>query len=129
MNFNGSESVDEEIQITMDGLRRYEYPEYEEVEEMIENMLELWAEYGEENHECMEAIWNNIFDRDVIETMGEKINKRGGFQAMQATYYTMLHAFRTLHKNNLKDPRVLIAWSRMKFSINVAWDSIGEWRM
>ena len=91
MNFNDSESVDEEIQITMEVLRRYEYPDHEEVEEMIENMIELWADYGEENHECMETIWNNIVDRDLIQTMGEKINKRGGFQAMQANYHTLLH--------------------------------------
>ena len=68
-------------------------------------------------------------DRDAIQTMGEKIHKRGGFQAMQANYYTLLHVFRTLHKKNLKDPRVLIAWSRMNILINVAWHSIGDWRM
>ena len=91
MNFNDSESVDEEIVITLEVLRRYEYPDYEDVEKMIENMIELWAEYGEENHECMKAIWNTIVDRDLIQTMGEKINKRGGFQAMQANDYTLLH--------------------------------------
>ena len=129
MNFNDSESVDKEIEITMEVLLRYEYPDYEDVEEMIENMIELWAEYGEENHECMETIWNNIVDRDAIERMGEEINRRGGFVAMQANYYILLHVFRTLHKKNLNDPRVLIAWSKMKFLINVAWNGVGEWRM
>ena len=129
MNFNDSEMEDKEIEITLEVLLRYEYPDYEDVEEMIRNMIDLWAEYGDENHECMERIWNSIVDRDLIQTMGEKINKRGGFQAMQATYYTLLHVFRTLHKKQLNDPRVLIAWSRMKFLINVAWHEIGQWRM
>ena len=72
MNLNDSESVDEEIVITLEVLRRYEYPDYEDVEKMIENMIDLWSEYGEENHECMEAIWNTIVDRDLIQTMGRK---------------------------------------------------------
>ena len=91
-------------------------------------MIELWSEYGEENHECTETIWCNIAHRGVIERMGEKINKRGGFQAIQANYYTLLHVFRTLY-TNLEDPKVLIAWSRMKFLINVAWQGVGQWRM
>jgi len=129
MNFNDSEMEDKEIEITLDVLLRYEYPDYEDVEEMIRNMIDLWAEYGDENRECMERIWNNIVDRDLIQTMGEKINKRGGFQAMQANYYTLLHVFRTLHKKQLNDPNVLIAWRRMKFLINVAWHGVGDWRM
>ena len=32
MNFNDSENVDEELVIAMEVLRRYEYPDYEDVE-------------------------------------------------------------------------------------------------
>ena len=129
MNFNDSEMEDKEIEITVEVIERNAYPDYEDVEDMIENMIELWAEYGNENHECMERIWNNIVDRDLIQTMGEQINERGGFVSMQGCYYILLHAFRTLHKKQLNEPRVLIAWSKMKFLINVAWDGVGDWRM
>ena len=136
MNFNDSEIVDIEIEITMEVLRRYEYPDYEDVIEMIENIPQEYVEISEwldeysfENHECMEAIWSNIFDRDAIERMGEEINRRGGFVSMQGCYYILLHVFRTLHKQNLNEPRVVIAWGKMIFLINVAWHGVGEWRM
>ena len=128
MNFNESEMEDKEIESTQEVLERNVYPSYEDVVDLIGDFLDWSAEYGVENHECMEAIWCNITDRDVIERMGEKTHKRGGFQAMQANYYTLLHVFRTLY-TNLEDPKVLIAWSRMKFLITVAWHGVGEWRM
>ena len=128
MNFNESECVEKEIEIMQEVLERNVYPDHEDVVEPIADVFDWAAEYGEENHECMEAIWCNNTDRDLIERMGEKINNRGGFQAMQANYYTLLHVFRTLY-TNVEDPKVLIAWSRLNFLINVAWHGVGEWRM
>ena len=97
MNFNDSEMVDIEIEMTMEVLRRYEYPDYEDVIEKIENIPQEYVEisewldeYGEENHECTEAIWSNMFDRGLIQTMGEEINNRGGFVSMQGCYYILL---------------------------------------
>ena len=137
MNFNESEMEDKKIEITLEVLLRYEYPDHEDVIEMIENIPEEFVEISEwldeysfENHECMERIWNNIVDRDLIQTMGEEINKRGGFVAMQANYYILLHVFRTFYGDKIdKDPRILIAWRKMKFLINVAWHGVGDWRM
>ena len=136
MNFNESEIEDKKIEITLEVLLRHDYPDHEDVIEMIENIPEEFVEISEwlgeysfENHECMERIWNNIVDRDLIQTMGEQINERGGFVSMQGCYYILLHVFRTLHKKQLNEPRVLIAWSKMKFLINVAWDGVGDWRM
>ena len=103
---------------------------------MIENITEEYVEvsewldeYGFENHRCMETIWNHILDRDVTERLGEKTNKRSGFVSMQGCYYILLHVFRTLDKKQLKDSRVLIAWSRKDFFTNVAWHGVGDWRM
>ena len=128
-NFEDPESVGEEIAITLEVLCRYEYPDYEDVQELIGDMPEWFVEYSLENHECMETVWNTINDRGTLERMGKEANERGCFQVMQACYYTILQVFRTLHKKQLKDPRVLIAWRRMKFLINVAWHGVGEWRM
>ena len=137
MNFNESEMEDKEIVITKEVLNICYYPDYEDVREMIENIPESLLEHCEwldehsfENHECMDRIWNNIVDRDLIQTMGEEINKRGGFVAMQANYYILLHVFRTFYGDKIdKDPCILIAWRKMKFLINVAWNGVGEWRM
>ena len=32
----------------------HKYPSYDEVCKLIEKDMNLWAEYGEYNHECME---------------------------------------------------------------------------
>jgi len=113
MNFNDSEMEDEEIVITLEVLHRYEYPDYEDVQELIGDMPEWFVEYSFESHECMETVWNTISDRDAIERMGKEANERGGFQVMLACHDTVLQVFRALHKDELDDPRVLIAWRRM----------------
>ena len=72
---------EKEIEIMQKVLERNVYLDYEDAVDLIGDILNWSAEYGEENHECMEAIWCNITDRDVIERMGEQLNARGGFQA------------------------------------------------
>ena len=129
MNFNDSKMVDKEIEITKEVLNRHVYPEYEDVVKIIQNNMELFSEYGRENHWCMYYIWDFHFEHDDIKKMGEETTKRGGFQAMQANYYTLLHVFRTLYKNELESLEVLIAWRTMRDLINVAWHGVGDWRM
>ena len=122
-------SVKKEIVITMKVLNRYVYPRREDVMRLIQRQPDLWAEYGLENHQCLRMIWNSINDADIIRRMGEEINERGGFQAMQANYYTLLEIFRNLYRDELDDPNVLLAWDMMRTVINTVWNGVGEWRM
>jgi hypothetical protein len=129
MNFNNQEEIDRELEIMENVLGRHEYPIFSDVEEMVEDFFESYANLDYQNYECMATIWYNMHDRDAIERMGEEIHRRGGLQAMQTHYYIFLHVFRRLFRDELDAPEVLIAWRTMRTLINNAWDGVGDWRV
>ena len=90
MDFNDSEMEEKEIEIMQEALERNVYPDYEDVVDLIGDILNWSAAYGEEDHECMEAIWCNITDRDVIERMGS--NSMQGVASKQCKQ-TIIHCF------------------------------------
>ena len=78
------------------------YPSYKEVMKLItkesekdgvfdkgEVMLMLF-EYGDDNHEWMKEIYQNVLEKKIVKANGEKINNKGGNQAMVWNYYTLL---------------------------------------
>ena len=71
------------------------YPKYEEVVKIIKNedhrmYVDMFAEYGKDNHKRMKDIYENIPEKDIVKTNGELINERGDKTAMAYNYYTIL---------------------------------------
>jgi len=60
----------------------YPYPEYDNILQKIENNIELYAEYGEQNHICCKLIYENPNNKDLIVKIGKKIYESGGLQAL-----------------------------------------------
>ena len=64
------------------------YPTYDQMIKKIQEVpnvltaLDMFAEYGEPNHEWCKTIYENPSDESKIIEMGKKIYTRGGEQAM-----------------------------------------------
>ena len=62
------------------------YPNYEEMLEKLDNYIELWAEYGMQNHICCKTIYENPTNKNLIVEMGKRIYDMGGMQALSANH-------------------------------------------
>jgi len=59
------------------------YPSYQEMMERIDRRLDLYAEYGSNNHICCKIIYEtHPGNKDLIVEMGKVICKMGGKQAL-----------------------------------------------
>ena len=72
------------------------YPKYEEIIRIIKNedhriYVDMYAEYGKDNHKWMKDIYENILKKEIIKKNGELINGRGNKTAMVYNYYTILY--------------------------------------
>jgi hypothetical protein len=106
----------------------YSYPSYRAVCELLSRVkqINVSTEYSKVNHEYLKIIWDNIDDENIIRTVGENITHTGGYVALQASYYTLLHVMRPLVKNNHE--KYIQSWYDIKTSVSKAWDGVGEWR-
>ena len=106
----------------------YNYPSYRTVCELLSRVrqINLYAEYSAVNHEYLKIIWDNIDDENIIRTIGENINHTGGYIALQASYYTLLHIMRPILNTNHE--KYIQSWYDVKTSVSKAWDGDGEWR-
>jgi hypothetical protein len=63
------------------------YPSYDEMINRIEECpflsMEMYAEYGELNHEYLKQIYESNFNEALTKDLGRKIYERGGLRAMQ----------------------------------------------
>ena len=106
----------------------YNYPPYRAVCELLSRVkqINLYAEYSAVNHAYLKIIWDNIDDEHIIITIGENINHTGGYIALLASYYTLLHIMRPLLNTNHE--KYIQSWSDIKTSVSKCWDGVGEWR-
>ena len=121
------------------------YPEYNDIVKMLKknfnkyresddkefaiHYLNLFSEYGQPNHEWMKEIYENIMNRKLIKTNGEKIYNRGGALVMQSNYYTLIEILKDMFedKGMKHDERVEILYP-IKEKISECWNGVGEWR-
>ena len=76
--------VDDEMIIEF--VKATPYPNYEEMLEKLDNHIDLWSEYGIQNHICCKIIYENPTNKNLIVEMGKKIYKMGGMQALSANH-------------------------------------------
>jgi hypothetical protein len=112
-----------------------EYME-DETKPQRSDVMMWFSEFGELNYDNCKKIIKILedeknFEKDeegenqlkplkikAIKDLGEKINKRGGFRALQANYYTMLNFM-------ISDSKVM---QEVKL-LNYYWDGVGKWKM
>ena len=112
------------------------YPEYEEVIKIIKNedhrmYLDMFAEYGMDNHKWMKYIYENILEKGIVRKNGELINERGDKTAMVYNYYTILSVvnhFLRKAKRKMKEDDIIFIQYNFKDIISSYWDGIGDWR-
>ena len=79
-----------ERQCAKDFCRRVAFPSYSACAEILRGEIELWAEFGEMNHELLQEIYRNGFARDeFISEKGYLILRRGGQRALWANSYAL----------------------------------------
>ena len=121
------------------------YPEYNDIVKMLTkkfneyresddkefaiHYLNLFSEYGQPNHELMKEIYENIMNKKIIRTNGEKIYNRGGALVMQSNYYTIIEILKDMFedKDMKHDERIEILYP-IKEQISECWHGVGEWR-
>ena len=107
------------------------YPKYKDVLQIIrkqEDRFDMFAEYGELNHEWMKEIYENALDKDIVKANGEKINERGDKEAMVWNYYTLLAVVNhLLKKSGMKNEDVMFIHYNFRKLVSGYWDGVGDW--
>ena len=112
------------------------YPKYEEVIKIIKNedhrmYVDMFAEYGRDNHKWMKDIYENILEKEIVKRNGELINERGDKTAMIYNYYTILSVvnhFLRKAKPKMKQDDIILIQYNFKDIISSYWNGIGDWR-
>ena len=110
------------------------YPKYGEVIEIINNgnremYMDMFAEYGQENHTWIKEIYENVLDKDIVKRNGELINERGDKTAMVWNYYSLLTVVaHFLKKANMKDEDKTFIYYNFKSLVSCYWNGVGDWR-
>jgi dissimilatory sulfite reductase (desulfoviridin) alpha/beta subunit len=110
-------SVEEEKKAIEEFVSNNPYPSYEEILSLIKPDIEMWAEYGEPNHYFCKEIYENVTNKEIVKKSGERIDKRGGIQAMRQNYYVL----------KLASPLKKIYHINPARWISVSWNGVGRW--
>ena len=99
------------------------YPSYKMMCERLRNnnAIELYAEYGEENHKLLKICYDNITNKKICKSAGQKIYNRGGHESMAKNYYT-LKLFSPFAESSNTTIR---SYGGM---LNHWWDGVGTWQ-
>ena len=105
------------------------YPTYDKVEGLIQSDFYLSSENSEINYESMKKIFNNYNNKETVKIMGEQINERGGFQALQANFYILCRVLKELlHDNPEREPELRPQLIIIRDNVNLYWDGVGNWK-
>eukprot|EP00972_Heterocapsa_arctica_P107739 15868288-Heterocapsa_arctica.AAC.1 len=77
-------------------IKTHPFPSYEVVQNLLQSEMTLWAEHGEFNHEHVELIYNNIDDVETVHKAAEAFAARGGFNALQSNFHSILNILKHL---------------------------------
>ena len=85
MNNNDNKDL-MQVEVIVEFVKVTPYPNYEEMLEKLDNHIELWCEYGKQNHIYCKTIYENPTNKNLIIEMGKKIYKMGGMQALLSNH-------------------------------------------
>lgn len=127
--------TEDEIKSIQQFIRHHKYPTYQEMVDKLEKMMgdvssnhpnylfymNVFSEFGSYQYEMSKVIYENLYNPETVRKCGEHINKKNGFQGLQAVFYMMIwfSPFRGARDDDLRyTPKY----------IEQIWDGIGEWR-
>ena len=87
--------VQEERKVVLNFFKNTVMPSYDETIETINKRgnegLDVFAEWGEYNHELFKTVWNEDFiNKDKVRAVAEQVVRRGDFQTLQSNFYAVL---------------------------------------
>ena len=93
--------LEQDRKIILSFIKDNPYPSYEQVIEIIKNEKtmediypDMFAEYGEQNHQWIKEIYENIVKEELVKHKGNSINERGGMTTLHFNYYTLISVLR-----------------------------------
>ena len=101
---------------------RLRVPSYAAMCRRLRGHPELWAEYGEHNHEQCKRAVENLHRSAIVRRAGEAVGTRGGIVAMQANFYAIVN-----HIVPAGDPARTGKVSRLR-EISKHWDGVCGWQ-
>ena len=109
------------------------YPKYGEVITIIKGnqdmYMNMYAEYGQENHTLIKEIYENVLDKELVKRNGELIRERGDETAMVWNYYSLLTVVaHFLKKGNMNDEDNIFIHYNFKNLVSCYWNGVGEWK-
>ena len=92
--------------------------------------LDMSAEYGEQNHQWIKEIYENIMKEELVKHNGNSINERGGMTTMHFNYYTLISVLRYLIQQRapMKDSGITLIWYNIRNILSSSWNNIGDWK-
>ena len=130
-------ALEQDRKIILRFMKDNPYPSYKQVIDIIKNdraiegiYLDVFAEYGQQNHQWVKEIYENIMEEELVKQNGNCINERGGMTAMQFNHYTLVSVLRYLIQQRapMKDYDVTLIWYNIRNILSSSWNIIGEWR-
>ena len=116
------------------------YPDYDTCVKIItekENMgrdniiMDMFAEYGEFNHNMLKKIYEDCDNESLIKECGRRIHQRGGTTAMTYNLYALLKIMLYLMKQNNKiytHGETIVLAKHIFKQCEWKWDGIGDWK-
>ena len=129
--------LEQDRKIILSFIKDNPYPSYKQVIEIIKNdktmediCLDMFAEYGEQNHQWIKEIYENIMKEELVKHNGNSINERGGMTTMHFNYYTLISVLRYLIQQRapMKDYDVNLIWYNIRNILSSSWNNIGDWK-
>ena len=129
--------LEQDRKIILSFIKDNPYPSYKQVIEIIRNdkamkdiYPDMFAEYGEQNHQRIKEIYENIMKEELVKRNGNSINERGGMTTMHCNYYTLVSVLRYLIQQRapMKDYDVSLIWYNIRNILSSSWNNIGDWK-
>lgn len=86
MDNNIKDFIQVEDEMIIEFVKATPYPNYEDMLEKLDKHIDLWSEYGKQNHICCKIIYENPTNKKLVVEMGKKIYEIGGMQALSANH-------------------------------------------
>ncbi len=125
---------EKEIESLKQFTRRHKYPTQKELVGLLEeamarhengpfygHFLQVYSEFGFFQYECSKIIYENIYNSQTVQDMGESIYRKNGLAGLQAVFYMMcwFSPFKEATDEEIKNaPK----------QIQYMWDGVGNWR-
>ena len=127
--------LEQDRKIILSFIKDNPYPSYKQVIEIIKTItediyLDMFGEYGEQSHQWIKEIYENIMKEELVKHNGNSISERGGMTAMQFNYYTLISVLRYLIQQRapMKDYDVTLIWYNIRNILSSSWNNIGDWK-